>query len=247
MRRAQTFAVALCVLLTGLAWANLIDLEWRGGLLVVVPVLVASTAAAAFFRRLWAAVALRAALWGSFLWCSVIVIGSTEYEDRALTLPVCFAAGAGLLLLGRFSRTLGGARPLLVALAALALADAITHGLLAAFILVEANGNDERVAGALAFIALANAMGLAFILRATVVWPHIVGNAIVMGIAAVDLLDAPFLLNAAIGGAALLQIVLAALLRAPRASPELRRFGERTLRVAIVLTLIADVIVTVTS
>jgi hypothetical protein len=251
MRRAQTISVAILTVLTGIAWSQLARIDWNAGL-VVVPVVVACTAGAVFVRRMWAAVIVRAALWGSFV-CGVAVgIGAgNDLGGRGLFVAV--PAGLGLLCLGRFSRSLGRARPLLIALAALALADATMHALASTFILVDNLGDgtaatwpsgfhDEGPFIVFTFTALANAVGLACILRFRAVWPHVLGNVVVIGLAAADVIGAKPFVNVVIGGAALLQIALAILLKAPPAPRHVRRNAERALRVAIVLALVASTI-----
>lgn len=248
-RRAQTIGTALCCVLAAVAWLDVVELNWRGGVLVAVPLVVAASAGAVFFRRLWPAVFVRATLWASLLICSVVALGSTGNKDAADAMPVALAAGIGLLSLGRFSRSLGGARPLLVALAALAIADACTHGAIATMIVVdtglrEGDADVHSVVAFFGYIAVANIIGLACILKSkgTLVWPHALLNGVVIVLVAVDVVGAPLILNVVIGAAALLQIALAVLLKAPPAPPHVRRAGEIALRVAIVLTLLADIV-----
>ncbi len=243
-RRAQTIGVALLTVLAGLAWSQLVRIDWNEGL-VVVPILVACSGGAVFVRRVWGAVVVRASLWASFV-CGVAIATGAGNDLGMKGLVVAWPAGLGLLCLGRFSRSLGGARPLLVALTALALADAAMHAIASAFIVVDSLRDGLRDDGPLivfTFTAIANAIGLACILRLRVVWPHVLGNVVVIGLAVADVIGAKPFVNVVIGGAALLQIVLAVLLKAPPAPRHVRKNAERALRVAIVLALVAAAVV----
>lgn len=236
-RRAQTFVVAFFVLLTGLAWSQLVRLDWNPALLVV-PILVASTAVAAFIRKPWAAVLVRASLWSSFVCGAAAAIGvRNDMQDNGLI--VAIPAALGLLFLGRFSRSLGGARRLVVALVALAIGDAVMHALASAFIFVDGivrgSLHDEGPLVVFTFTAIANVVGLVCMRRLHVVWPHVVGNAIVVVLAALDVSQAKPVVNVVIGGAALLQITLALASKLPPASRGTRRAGEWALRIAIVV------------
>ena len=233
MRRVQNVATALLVVVTGIAWTQILNLQWNAGLLVV-PAVIIGSGAFVFVHKPWAGIVVRAALWGSLL-CGAVVAAHPVHDEPGLL--VAWPAGFGLLCLGRFARSVGRARPLLVALVVLGVSDVVTHGSVALFIAF-GSGTREGVLVLFAFAALANIVGLLAIVRWRLIWPHVLANAAILVAAVCHVVDVKPLILGVMGAAASAQIVLALLQLLPRASPRTRRISEWCMRVALVAGLL---------
>ncbi len=237
LRAAQRVACAGLVAATAAAWVNLLDLRaFPSG--IAIPAVVALTAAAVFARKPWLSVLPRAALWAS-LFCggSGALVATTSREEHTALVLLAVAAVAGLVSLGRFARSIGGMRPLLLALVVISVADAATTGLLATFVVIGDSASKLHTEmGPLLAVGgacLANVTGLFFILRNRRFAPHLIGNGLV---AILNAFDVAHLhpVHWLLAGPAALQVLLALAQRLPRMSSAARRNGERVLRGALV-------------
>jgi hypothetical protein len=236
MRVAQRVLGVVFIALTAAAWVALIDFR-QVPPAVLVPFLVVATAPALFARRPWISLLPRVSLWASlFCGASCALFVKAPEPDRIKLVALAVAASAGLVSLGRFARSIGKLRPLLVALVSISLADALTTGLFSTLITLDAtvSANDLKSLLMLASASLANIAGVSFILWRRRFAPHIIGNAavVVLNLFDVGRLDELrwFLVVPALG-----QIALAFAQRIPRASSRTRRRAELALRVGLVV------------
>ncbi len=213
--------------LTGLAWLGVLSLGWNP-LLAAIGGAVAASCALIPLRARVAQVAVRAALWASFVsGLTVTLSGARVLEGAALALT----AGGALLLLSRLGRRLRGRDPMMFLATVLAVADIGAHGLITGFVLPQALHDADL--WFFPAIAAANLVGLACLRVGRTAVPHVVLNALVLVGAIVDVGGVKGPVDVAIGVVALLQIVAAILALRPPPSPAARRAALRWLRAGI--------------